>query len=381
MTLTFAQQLRAEAARLEPQAQYSITGEFTEPLERLSQAEQRLSEAWSGSNLGYHSCVYYTAFERPPPGAHFSSEWGLMGVFQGSTGGWVEFPREEVRREVRQRAGDPSTELPKVRARETRDLLDDVKASVVSILSAFLAYSEDQYIGELHEKAKNVSAPTEAEVRNAVAALQGQVMTRDTVALGQGFHLAPHQEVRVEAMSIRAPFEKADELRHIALRAADHIDRLAQRPEAFGDRQRGTRVFLGHGRSPQWRDLKDFVSERLGLPYDEFNRVPVAGTTNIDRLSQMLNNAAVAFLVLTAEDERADGDVVARQNVVHEAGLFQGRLGFARAIVMLEDGCEPFSNVDGLGQIRFPQANISAEFEEVRRVLEREGLVPTRDGA
>jgi predicted nucleotide-binding protein len=62
-------------------------------------------------------------------------------------------------------------------------------------------------------------------------------------------------------------------------------------------------------------------------------------------------------------------------NVVHEAGLFQGRLGFSRAIVMLEEGCEQFSNIEGLGQIRFPQGNISAVFEEVRRVLEREGLI------
>jgi predicted nucleotide-binding protein len=39
-------------------------------------------------------------------------------------------------------------------------------------------------------------------------------------------------------------------------------------------------------------------------------------------------------------------------NVVHEAGLFQGRLGFTRAIIMLEEGCEEFSNIEGLGQLR-----------------------------
>ena len=62
-------------------------------------------------------------------------------------------------------------------------------------------------------------------------------------------------------------------------------------------------------------------------------------------------------------------------NAVHEAGLFQGRLGFMRAIVLLEEGCEQFSNIEGLGQIRFPCGNISAAFEEIRRVLEREGLI------
>ena len=31
--------------------------------------------------------------------------------------------------------------------------------------------------------------------------------------------------------------------------------------------------------------------------------------------------------------------VKARMNVIHEVGLFQGRLGFERAIVLLEEGC------------------------------------------
>ena len=89
----------------------------------------------------------------------------------------------------------------------------------------------------------------------------------------------------------------------------------------------------------------------------------------------MLDAAAVAFIILTAEDEQADGKMHARLNVIHEVGLFQGRLGFTKAIVLLEEGCEQFSNIEGLGQIRFPAGRISAVFEEVRRVLEREGLI------
>jgi predicted nucleotide-binding protein len=82
----------------------------------------------------------------------------------------------------------------------------------------------------------------------------------------------------------------------------------------------------------------------------------------------MLDQAGFALLVLTAESERTDGVVLARQNVVHEAGLFQGRLGWRKAIVLREDGCEEFSNIAGLGQIPFPNGNIGASFEEVRRV-------------
>ena len=129
-----------------------------------------------------------------------------------------------------------------------------------------------------------------------------------------------------------------------------------------------------------WRDLKDFIKDRLRLPYDEFNRVPIAGVTNIARLSEMLDAAACAFLIMTAEDEQADGKIHARMNVIHEAGLFQGRLGFTKAIVLLEDGCEEFTNIQGLGQIRFPAGNISAVFEQIRQVLEREGLLEQQSG-
>lgn len=137
----------------------------------------------------------------------------------------------------------------------------------------------------------------------------------------------------------------------------------------------GTNIFIGHGHSTVWRDLKDFINDRLHLPWDEFNRIPIAGMTNIVRLAQLLDGSCFAFLIMTAEDELKDGDFQARMNVIHEVGLFQGRLGFEKAIILLEEGCKEFSNIGGLGQIRFPKGNISVIFEEVRRVLEREGII------
>jgi hypothetical protein len=135
------------------------------------------------------------------------------------------------------------------------------------------------------------------------------------------------------------------------------------------------KVFLGHGRSNAWRELKEFLEERVRLRVVEFSREPTAGIPTAERLEQMLSESHFAFLVLTAEDQLADETLHARENVVHEAGLFQGRLGFRRAIIVLEDGCQEFSNIHGLGQLRFRHREIANVFEEVRRVLEREGVV------
>ena len=55
--------------------------------------------------------------------------------------------------------------------------------------------------------------------------------------------------------------------------------------------------------------------------------------------------------------------------------LGAGEIGFEKAIVLLEEDCEEFSNIEGLGQIRFPKGKISAIFEDIRQILGREGLV------
>jgi predicted nucleotide-binding protein len=151
---------------------------------------------------------------------------------------------------------------------------------------------------------------------------------------------------------------------------------LKRRPVPMPNSARGSTVFIGHGRSKEWKDLKDFISERMQLPWEEFSRETAAGIPTVTRLAKMLDTAAIAFLVLTAEDERADGRMQARMNVIHEAGLFQGRLGFERAIIMLEEGCDDFSNIHGLGHISFGRGNIQSAFYEVQRVLEREEIAP-----
>jgi predicted nucleotide-binding protein len=86
-------------------------------------------------------------------------------------------------------------------------------------------------------------------------------------------------------------------------------------------------IFIGHGRSTNWLQLRQFLSQDLGLSCDEFNTEPIAGMQTSDRIESMLATAHMAFLVMTAEDQHADGSVHARENVIHEIGLFQAHQG------------------------------------------------------
>jgi predicted nucleotide-binding protein len=79
-----------------------------------------------------------------------------------------------------------------------------------------------------------------------------------------------------------------------------------------------------------------------------------------------------ACLILTGEDIYKDDLLHARENVIHEAGLFQGRLGFSRSIICKEDGVEEFSNIRAIDQVRFSKGGIKEIYGEIIAIIKRE---------
>jgi predicted nucleotide-binding protein len=134
------------------------------------------------------------------------------------------------------------------------------------------------------------------------------------------------------------------------------------------------KVFLGHGRDPQWRVLRDDLQDKHGFIIEAYEVGSRAGHTIRDILDSMLKTTAFAVLLMTGEDATDDGNFRARQNVVHEAGLFQGRLGFDHAVVVVEEGIELFSNLDGIQYIPFKKNNIREAVGDIVAVLRREGI-------
>ena len=130
-------------------------------------------------------------------------------------------------------------------------------------------------------------------------------------------------------------------------------------------RNENKKIFIGHGGSHVWREFKDFIVETLELDYEEFNRISAVGKPTSERLKEMLEESSIAIIIMTGEDEQADGSLRARENVIHEIGLFQGKLGFEQTIILLEDGCKDFSNIHGITHIPFPKGEIEATFGRI----------------
>ena len=344
-----------------------------ETLQPILAAANKVGSSWSGSNLGYQSRVYFEGLSPPPPGSAFNMEVGLTGSWYDEIDSrWREMPFDAVQDYIYARAGNPHLDEVRENSAHLGRLFETSKSEAISLLTIADESGTDSFLAEIRRKIGELKVFSYDELGRSMIR-SGQYVSRDYLAMSQGVMTAPHQSGLADMMSLTAASHALKSLAELSKQAGSHMSRLNRRARA--DQLVGTNIFIGHGRSKDWRVLKDFIKDRLALPYDEFNRVPVAGVTNVARLSQMLTDAAFALIVLTAEDEQADGTMHARMNVVHEVGLFQGKLGFTKAIVVLEDGCQEFSNIQGLGQIRYPAGKIEAAFEEIRMVFEREGLV------
>jgi len=337
--MTSFEELFSLSEKLNESASWLDIDDVAKPLNNLKQAAQQVELSFSGSWLGYHSRVYYLGFQKPPPGYHFSQELGLKGNYLmddfRSHGEWKEYDADIVKEHIQRISKKSNLDVARRRAEDTSKIFKFSQSDIISILQNELNQDNDIHLKKLKGEIENLKPISALEMEKYLSPKR-KITSRDRIAIGQGIQTPPHMVYLAEIRSIHHLFGICKDARDIAKKSASHLGRKSRVKKA-ADRV-GTKVFIGHGRSDVWLKLKDFLQDRVKLPWDEFNRVPVAGTTNTARLSEMLDEAAISFLVMTAEDEKADGAVQARMNVIHEYGLFQGRLGFSKAIVLLEEG-------------------------------------------
>lgn len=137
-------------------------------------------------------------------------------------------------------------------------------------------------------------------------------------------------------------------------------------------------VFLGHGRNALWAKVQMFLEKELGLPVEVWEAESREGKHTIEVLRQLMQRSGFAVLILTGEDITAEGEHRARQNVIHEIGLFQGRLGFEKVALLEQEGIEGWTNLLGLQTIRFHGEDVESTFYRLQKMLEREGILSRR---
>ena len=399
-----AKRLFEIAKQLDRYADYE-TPELDSLIEALESVEKSWSGSWRSSESNYYNKNFEPTSEVYEEKTESKNQYGPYGLHYGQPSAeWRKYSASEVERHINEKTGDPSTDRFSEEGRNAKIAFNKARSSVLSFLyenfdtdndkvlqdwiatvEALDSFSEIDYVESQKppiEKAAEKPRATKDSLnlfkskkqhQSVFAALStGARMSRPS-SVKEDIETPPHVTLLAKILVLKHPFESCNALYVKILELGKHLQNIER--TLFNEGEFGTRVFIGHGRSQCWRDLKEFLSVRLKLACDDFNRVPTAGLTIPERLKEMLDQASIAFLVMTAEDEQLDGKLHPRMNVIHEVGLFQGKLGLKKAIVLLEDGCEKFSNIHGLVEIRFPKGNIRATFEEIREVMEREGVL------
>jgi len=131
--LTSYDELFALAEKLKRSAESVENDEIAKPLGALEEAAGAVGRSFSGSWQGYHSRVYYAGLVPPPPGAHFSQEWGLMDTYAsslGSYGDWREFDAEGVKSHIRELAGEPNLDGAHKAAATATETFEDAQSEI-----------------------------------------------------------------------------------------------------------------------------------------------------------------------------------------------------------------------------------------------------------
>lgn len=129
------------------------------------------------------------------------------------------------------------------------------------------------------------------------------------------------------------------------------------------------RIFITHGRSGDWREVRDYVQREIGIEILELAQEPFQGRTILQKLDDESSKCGYAVIVMTGDDRLGD-EVRARENVIHEIGFFQGRYGFDRVCLLYEEGVNIPSNMHGLGYVHFPRGVVKAGFADLRKEIE-----------
>lgn len=130
-------------------------------------------------------------------------------------------------------------------------------------------------------------------------------------------------------------------------------------------------IFISHGHNELLKlKLKDFLINRLHRNAIILSEQPNLGLTVVEKLEQVSEKCCFAIILITKDDEQKNGNLRARQNVVHEIGFFQGKYGRKNVILLAEKGVEIFSNISGIIYIEFDKNTFESIFEYLRIEIE-----------
>ncbi|WP_051315003.1 TIR domain-containing protein [Algoriphagus terrigena] len=189
-----------------------------------------------------------------------------------------------------------------------------------------------------------------------------------------GIFYIPPPETSKNQTIVKRIFQISQQIKNLSSEEIQsEISKL--KPKTKKPSKGGGDIFIGHGRSRLWARVQLFLQDDFKLETLTFESESHTSESIVNILEGFLEKSSFAILMMTAEDETAEGKSRARQNVIHEACLFQGRLGFDKVVILKQSETEDFSNIAGLQYIPFTGDNVEQCFYELQRKLKKSGMI------
>jgi hypothetical protein len=181
------------------------------------------------------------------------------------------------------------------------------------------------------------------------------------------------------------------------------VDKLNHFPEEIFSSSKisespGNKVFIVHGHDEANRlKLIDLLKTRFKVPPSVILETPGRGRTIIEMIEEVVPQVCFAFVLMTPDDEviipGEKGKPVigtfglsikdlhtiktysqSRPNVLIELGLFYGAIGRQNVCLLLKEGTELPSDLDGIKRIQFKDS-VKEVIEEIEKELRAVGLI------
>ena len=130
-----------------------------------------------------------------------------------------------------------------------------------------------------------------------------------------------------------------------------------------------SRVFISHDRAHDWMAVQQYIEKDVGIPTLELALEPNLGRTVLQKLEEESEKCSAAVIVATGDDLDGEGNLRARENVMHEIGYLQAKYGISRVCLLHQEGTSIPSNIQGLVYIPFPEGYVNATFGLLTREL------------
>lgn len=136
-------------------------------------------------------------------------------------------------------------------------------------------------------------------------------------------------------------------------RIAEAGDAPAAQPPGISVPSRSKRIFIVHGHDNEPKEAVARFLSSLGYEPVILHEQANKGRTIIQKFREEASDVGFAIVLMSADDQMADGKLRARQNVILELGFFLGKLGPDRVAAIVKGQVERPSDFDGVVYISF----------------------------